>query len=257
MRRGRDNGILLENQKVIAINLGADYCAEHEWGIKRMRAAFGMSDAGYGLERRTMSKMPTVHFIDSKKETILIMSNYFDVDQNDSKKLNEYLGRLELGRYNKDDQELKTAWDEGTFGIRAAKESDRAALREVYQAMQNKDLAIWLGGGGVFQNAGLVLAIKSRIPFEKGQMLRDADIDRENLQNAALATGIAERLEKAGKRYYALSPWWAKGRDVDTKHDVVFWLNPMEQQKYNYGCFTVEQLDQWAKNEGPIMMRSK
>ena len=75
---------------------------------------------------------------------------------------------------------------------------------------------------------------------------------------SAAATGIEEVLKKAGKRYYALSPRWAasikgtKNGEVETKYGVVFWLNPCDQYKNNYGHFTVEELQQWAKGEGPI-----
>ena len=39
----------------------------------------------------------------------------------------------------------------------------------------------------------------------------------------------------------------------DTKQDVRFWLNPAEQHTYKSGWFTVEELKQWAKGEGPIL----
>ena len=38
-----------------------------------------------------------------------------------------------------------------------------------------------------------------------------------------------------------------------TKYEVVFWLNPQEQQIYDANWYTVEQLDQWAKGEGPVI----
>lgn len=33
----------------------------------------------------------------------------------------------------------------------------------------------------------------------------------------------------------------------------MFWLNPMNQKKYNHGWFTIEELQQWAKDNGPIV----
>lgn len=33
MREGHNNGILWLDETFVGVNLGADYCAEHEWGI--------------------------------------------------------------------------------------------------------------------------------------------------------------------------------------------------------------------------------
>ena len=58
-------------------------------------------------------------------------------------------------------------------------------------------------------------------------------------------------LEKAKCRYYALSLRWKD----DDKKEVIFWLNPMEQDKNNFGWFTVEDLKDWAKGKGKIPMK--
>jgi hypothetical protein len=34
-------------------------------------------------------------------------------------------------------------------------------------------------------------------------------------------------------------------------------LNPMEQSIHNSGWFTVEQLEEWAKDSGPVMMKKE
>lgn len=244
MRRARDNGILkTEAGKVIGLNLGADYCAEHEWGIKGLRSAFQIPDKGYGLVKRSITTTPkNVVFLDDKKQTVLIVGAYLYEGKVDLK--SHYLDR---GTYDKD--ELMTAWDEKSFGINAAKDEDRETVRAIYKAIQENNLSIWLGGGGVFQNAGLVLALRSEIPADKAQSLIDADKDREALEAAAQATGIHAKLEKAGKRYYALSPRWAD----DKKSSLIFWLNPQEQRDNAFGWFTVADLELWAQNKGPVI----
>jgi len=35
---------------------------------------------------------------------------------------------------------------------------------------------------------------------------------------------------------------------------VVFWLNPTEQHKYNFGWFNIEDLTDWASDKGKIIM---
>lgn len=62
-----------------------------------------------------------------------------------------------------------------------------------------------------------------------------------------LALGIYDKLKQSGKRYYALSP--KKKEDGS----LIFWLNPQEQNRYNSGWFTLEQLNQWAENSGPVL----
>lgn len=267
MRRGRDNGLLLSDDKtLVGINLGADFTAEHEWGIDDLKRLFGVPNEGLGIVKCTMTKMPThrswslkkevpcVKLIETDLATVLIVSQYLE---NYSKELPR-----DLMRYGHHDQELISAWDDKSLGINAAKPEDREAVREIYSAMQKNDIALWIGGGGVFQNGGLVLAIVSRIPKESLQTMHDADADREKLAKAAEATGIAKKLEKAGKRYYELSPKWIEGfnpqnKNPKSKHPVIFWLNPMDQQDNNYGWFTVEELELWSKDQGPIPMTEK
>ena len=268
MRRANDASLLKDGDKLIGINLGADFCAEHEWGIKGLRQAFGMKDTGYGLEKRTMQKLPQarnydtmqmvsgVNLVETKKETILIVGV-----GTIPKDIKELYRCFQLGRYEND--ALHTSWDETSFGINAQKKEDREAVRTIYAAMQKNDVAIWLGGGGVFQNAGLVVAIASAIPTEKVKTLYDADVDRENLVKAAAKTGIEERLKKAGKKWFALSPSWLPENMVTVNgprksvHPVMFWLNPYEQHIHDCGWFTVEELDLWVNNQGPCMKQGK
>jgi hypothetical protein len=263
MRSAHDNGLLKEGEKLIGINLGADFVSEHEWGIKGIRQLFGMKETGHGLAKRTATKTPVARdwktmqmvngarLIETKKETILVVGEgQIPEDIKDVHRC------FNLGRY---DDKLVTAWDDKSFGINAEKKEECEAVRALHAAILNNDVAIWVGGAGVFQNGGLIVCIASAIPAEKAQILADADVDRENLKKAADATGIEERLKKVGKKWFALSPSWLS-KDMETVngprksvHPVMFWLNPFAQDKHNYGWFTVEELDQWATDQGPCM----
>lgn len=262
MRRARDNGLLKdENGQLIGINLGADFCSEHEWGIKGLREMFGMKDTGYGIDKRIMRKVPEgsewnsiaarpwVKLIEKRNKLTLLVGQYCTQDSQDLK-------HLELSDYKK--ESLSTSWDEKSFGIEAYSKEDILAVKEIWNAISNNDLAIWLGGGGVFQNAGLVLAIASRLPADKVELMRDADLDKEKLEKASNKTGIAKKLEKAGKKWFALSPGWAnaikstKDGEIRTKHSVIYFLNPHEQRENNHGWYTVEDLELWIEGKGPI-----
>ena len=45
MRAGFNNAeVLFHEGEFVGVNLGADYCSEHEWGIGKIKQAFGISD---------------------------------------------------------------------------------------------------------------------------------------------------------------------------------------------------------------------
>lgn len=130
---------------------------------------------------------------------------------------------------------------------------DATFLKRLHQAFLDKDVAIWLGGSGPFQNAGLCIGITSLIPNEGKKTMAAADLDNIDLQEAADKTNIIARLKAAKCTFYACSPRWASEKErKSTKYSMVFWLNPIDQKDNNYGWFTVEELEQWIRGVGPI-----
>lgn len=274
MRRGRDNGFLKnEDGRVIAINLGADYCAEHEFGIKELRSAFGINDDPtlFGIQRRVVTKIPakdyhgndTLQYLEfgTKKEpqAVLVFGQHLShvIEQlKGAGRFQDQAPECAIPKYDKD-ATLGTAWSERDFGIHVKGAYGVEQLKAVYEAFLKNDIAIWVGGGQVFQNGGLILGIVSRLPADKLETMRAADEDRAKLNQVALDTGITAVLNEAGKRYYALSPRWKSRMNIEraSAYSVVFWLNPVEQQQNNAGYFTVEELQQWAKGEGPVPMK--
>jgi hypothetical protein len=262
-----DNGFLYDTDgtTLIGVNLGADYCAEHEWGIKGLHGAFAIpfgDDEKLGLAKRTITAVVSdaLTFVRKKKYAVLYFEqSYYMKDADAAERRADEIKRVttkgELHLYG--ERTLATAWDEKSFGVHVTDDKGIAALAEIYEAFQRKDAAIWLGGGGVFQNAGLVLAIVSRVPADKAEGMRAADEDRIKLVAAAKATGIEERLRAAKREWFALSPGWplksTHRGDVKTEHPVMFFLNPREQRRYESGWFTVEQLDEWAQDKGPVL----
>ena len=119
--------------------------------------------------------------------------------------------------YKAERDTVAAAWDENGFAIHVRGSENVQCLEELAEAIRAKTLA--------------------------------DDEDYQRMLSTAEATGIEQLLKDAGKRFYALSPRWAD----DTKQDVRFWLNPAEQHAYKSGWFTVEELKQWSKDEGPIL----
>ena len=107
-----------------------------------------------------------------------------------------------------------------------------------------------------FGTAGLCLIKYSSFSDEEKEEMLQKDHDRKKLMAAAEKTKIAKKLEKAGLGYYALAPQWTdffKKPSFQSKYPVIFFLNPKQQDKYNSGWFTVEDLLQWIKGTGPIV----
>lgn len=94
------------------------------------------------------------------------------------------------------------------------------------------------------------------------------DEDRYRLKEASKLIGIKEKLDKLNNEYvkknphsfhkpfgyYALSPSWNfNKKDFVTKYNVIYWLNPQNQQDISFGWFTVEDLEDWIQGKGKIL----
>lgn len=279
MRRANNHNKLMDGETFIGFNLGADFTSEHEWGIKDMRSMFGMKDDKMGIDRRTATVFPedSIFFYAGKNYAVLICERDISSEWGSGKYLRSpkfkrdlktgHLSGMQLGIFkpyihpeDKDKEEvtdlLGTSWDSKSFGIMVTSESSDN-LKSLYEAIKKQDVSIWQGGGGVFENAGLVVAIRSLLPADGLKTMKDADEDAKRLHKADLKTGVKKKLEKAGKRYFACAPKWINefsSKDHKSEHDVIYWLNPMEQNKNNYGWFTVEELEEWAEGKGKVMM---
>lgn len=268
MRHAHDSQILINNNQFIGICLGSDQCAEHEWGIKDIRTAFGISsNNGYGLSRRIITKIPntdlnndynTLLRCTKGKKHYLIFGSSFALRRYSDK---NSFPELNIPNYIKPSDDIvyhmSCAWDDGSFGI-ATDNTLSHHLDELYQAFLNKDVSIFLGGGGPFKNAGLSICIASRLPKNVTDMWDEHDKDAEELKKTSQSIGIEEILKKAGKSWFALSPKWSKDirstvrGPINTSYPVVYWLNPTDQKNNNFGWYTVEDLMLWAVNNGPI-----
>jgi hypothetical protein len=82
--------------------------------------------------------------------------------------------------------------------------------------------------------------------------MEQSDLDDYAMRDAADGTGIREYLEAKGKKFFALTPTWKD----DQKKEIVFWLNPVGHL-YNFGWFTVQDLVEWGKEEGRVIIARK
>ncbi len=268
-RRGQNGGWMEHEGKMIAVNLGADFTAEHEWGIKELNKLLNISvDTNVlGIDRyRIRSTNPkSLHLVEqSKNEAALVVLEPDSVKYYLGKKLDEYFN----GEMRIYDNDFASAWCEGSFGINVKGKENIEKLKKIQQAIYNRDAAMWLGGGAIFSNAGLVIGIISEIPEHLKKEMYDKHVEANKLQEASEATGIKAKIDAVNEKwyaenrgsiyppcgYYALRPSWNNGGV--TKHPVIYWLNPQEQQKNHYGWYTVEELELWIEGKGPIVERA-
>ncbi len=298
MRGAREIFILRDDAgRGIAISLGADFVSEHEHGISGIYGDFGVDVSQIGKVPGIESRITKI------KSPDLILKDYAIKPKGSAKRAKEigdigyigtFLGLIPEWLQDRDPSQMREiasyartnallspdgrtiyvnyepisgAWSDGDFAIFARKAEDREFLRELAEAFQNNDVAIWLGGGGVFKNAGLCLAIASRLSQETKDGFVEVDSEKNRLIAADEKTGIKDRLKAASDAasnprqwdrpftYFALSPRfiddWKQGV-YGTAHPIIYWLNPMQQDRNNCGWFTVEQLDEWIAGTGPI-----
>lgn len=262
MRVTYNSKILRNNGKFIGFNLGADYCAEHEWGIKELSEAFALCpknlyDKVLGFDRYKANKVPPVvrEVIYQRRKVkyiSLFVSSMGFYDYYDDAKIRPILPYP----IERSDGEFTNAeWDSKSFAI-TVPYREREYIHILKKAIEESNVSLFFPSmNNPFGRAGLCVVITNEIPEEMKQETLEKHQDENKLLEAAMKTGIAEILEKAGKKWYALRPIWSETfqNHSATKYSVVFLLNPMEQNKYNSGWFTVEELKLWAKDKGPVL----
>lgn len=234
--------------KMVGIYMGADFTSEHEWGIKGIQKQLGLNDGLYGIERRRIrNQQINLITLGPKIGSYLYLES--GVTTQNFKNSSSFRETQLYG----DDATLSTAWDERSFCIHVRGKENVEKLKDLHAAANSEDAAIWIGklSNNPFENAGLILCIVSRVDPKHLNRMEEADRDHERLLQAAEKTGIADRLKKAGKVWFALSPAWAD----DAKTQVRFWLNPYRQDLYESNWYSVEDLDLWAKDQGPVLKK--
>lgn len=269
MRSAPHTFIVMQDMAFSGMVFHADYCAEHEWGIRELECSLGVDteDVGMGRRKATTYDKRALHFFEDGDRTCLIygMTNYHPGKPMEIPR--DLKSSYALSR----DEHIGSAWDDRSFGILVETERWGTQIKALWGALINSDFCVWRSGGGPFQNPGLCVGIASTIPQAAIDLWAKYDQDKIDLRLAAEATGIEKRLRATwpktptatrsfargeGCQWFALSPRWVdeKGK-AKTKYPVMFWLNPCDQENNNFGWYSVEDLDAWIKGEGPIPKR--
>jgi len=248
-----DKNLLDLNGKIVGINLGYDFCAEHEWGIKGIRDHFGVGlSAEIGIDARKATKCPEfIKLIVKKNESFIICSTMYRMYADQPDRIKDFeirtIGSLTsmMSRANDEGHYIGSMWAEGefAFGVRG----QNAFMEELFNAFKSFDIVFTLTAAK-FKGTGLTFIIRSLIDKETEEECLQSDLKQKRLTDAVAKTGIREKLEDANCRYLALSPRWKDGKE----EEVIFWLNPMDQQKNNYGWMTIQDLEDWINGKGKI-----
>jgi hypothetical protein len=247
-------------KEILGINLGFDFCSEHEWGIKDLQRILEIpkldeNNAGYDSRKInsnknifTWEKSFTSNKVKKTWYFVLCSSLYRELDSYKE----DFLKKMKYHASYIKHAEIYSEWSESGFFFST---TNKEGYEVIKKATENMTLCI---GSGIsknpFSRGGLVLIDMANLDEESKQELKEKDIDALKLTKCSedILKGLQPKLDAAQKTYYALSPSW-KEDNQKTKYDVVYWLNPRNQQENNYGWFTVEDLELWANNEGPII----
>ncbi len=283
MKRSPSTTVLGDGDGPYAVLIKADYVAEHEeatTGIDRMLGLAPVAPGNVGLPARTMRSRPDVGHVlhveamvpppvdrarrgrrpldrPPTSAGILTLSRY-DPPPHASTP-GDLPGRLAAKRPQGFVDGLLGSWDRDAFEIVGHGPEAMSVVSMLWRALEGGTLAVWRRPERFpVVDAGLAIADAARVPPPLATLMEDADIEGLALLAAAAATGIADRLREAGKPYFALTPSWPNDvtrRSVAndmSRHPVVFWLNPMDQEAARWGWYTVEQLDAWIDGSGPV-----
>lgn len=257
---------------VIGFSIGYDFVAEHGSRADWVTEDFGVPTPRFpeGVEDRRITRAPkALGFLTymsgprdrRKKRNIpaallyLTKRSRFMEPPTDAIELAHMLD-VEFWAHDGDSfydparDDIACAWSaHDGFAIHVRGQSNVEQLRELYEAMQNRSIAIGSGSSIEFLHTPVSFIYIDRMSDELKATVLENDLQYRELHEAADATGIEERLKAAGRGWYALSPAWCDGPGSSLR----FFLNPRDQRKYDFGCFTLEELEAWIHDEGPVL----
>ena len=250
MRRAYNAKFLFNtDNEFFGIDLGYDYCAEHEWGIRRLQQGFGcyMDDRDFGkmgIDRYKAERVPIqVCSFTCQRDKVQYYGLY--VSSSPALRFNivDYKHRIPYSPL----EEVSTAWDDRDFIITTKKEN-KAKIDALEKAILNKDVVVFVNGStNPFGRGGLRVLIYSKIPKELFELADKQSKEYKYLYDRVSRSGIEKYLAEHGKKYYALIP------RINDNDELEFFLNPEEQDKYDSGWFSIQELKDWCKGKGPIV----
>jgi len=262
-------------EPVYGFSLGYDFCAEHEFGASAIKRALGIAEVEHplGVAARTMTRLPAElgfeaytwksrdrRFKKGMPAALLYCSrepSYANTPPTTPRELVAFF-RADFSTdafkdakwYRPGRDDIVSTWSShGGFAIHVRGEENVQRLRDLHAAFQRHDVSVADAAIMGFQRKALALVINSRLPQDVVAEVLAKDEAHLRLHEAARQTGIYEALQAAGKGWYALAPRW---QDQEGS-ELLFFLNPKDQKRYDSGWFTLAELREWAQEQGPVV----
>lgn len=216
-----------QNNNLVGILLGGDYCAEHEFGIGRLSDAFQVKGDQLGIERLRIHAVPPLFVqrgqYNRQKAVLIIYDPYFrDTEKTIRSRAANY-NLAVMPEY--DINGLAAAWDDKSFGLLAVGKPAILYAEQLLEDLQKKPFYLWTNSHGPFGSISLSLASEDFFSEEDKREAYERDLDHQKLMKAVKKTKIIEKLKKAGLGWHALAPNWNFFEPpIKTKYPVVFFL---------------------------------
>lgn len=265
--------------ELLGIALGWDFSGHHQFGIKKLRDVFELPEGHErGVESRKIRAVPkTLMFTTylrqprcSGRRTVparkcgvpptqcaLLVGHAYWMGS-DSEALNQARENVDFwlepgdSYYDPTRDDLSAAWDDSSFAVLVRGPENCSKLKAIHEAFEKCDIVVGAGQDfGLVRSFGVSFVIDSRIDEATRATVLADDLEHISLLEAAEATGIEKRLTEAGKLFSTLRPGWANKE----KTAVRFFLHPLQQSRYRSGWFSVADLDAWARDEGPVLVK--
>lgn len=275
-----DLTLLTHDDHPYGVALGTGHCAEHEQGIEGLTHlleathpdALGIDQflalpqpagAGHiGLYERTKSTKTIA------AETRLVVHPHPDTVAALTAPKPAYALPVVSVRNGQANKPLAAAWNHTGFCLRAFGDQERAVVHRLYAALFSGNLLVSMSSHtNPFARGGLCLSLRDGVPEPLRQQAIQSQRAHHTLHANAARTGIAARLEAAGKRIRfltpkALGPDQTVGRPqpdgttapvpLQSAHPVFFYLIPADTRTAKSGWYSVEDLDAWIQGNGPV-----
>lgn len=252
------HGLLFDEDLFLGVCLGWNRSIVHKNGIAKINKAFGLDlvdvDKYLGIDRYRIRRLPPMVFLKTESYTCV---GYFTPQFASGGWPHPELALSKTqGIFAQNTETFAAAWDPEHFAVLSTEESEQYHLRNLHDAFQRRDVAIFQSRQGEGQVLNIV--IPSKIPQKFLDSLLAAheqefwvgeELARIDGQNKILSR-FKEKTQGKAELFAALPP---PGFDRETKYSVLCELVPYHILTCRPGVYTVEEILEWLDHDkGPV-----
>jgi len=233
-----------ENKELIGVDLGADYAAEHECGIKELRELFGCNPKKMGLNSAKIENLS--NFYSGKlslKEAVWYYLSSSNVEDN------PYQLDWKTQTEKTTCTLIKAGWDKKGFAVIS---TNKEAIETIRSFFDKKDVLLGVGNSSTpFGNGGFIILKFSAVPKETMQKSIDAQKAYSKNKNSLEESKAFKKLKAKDAEwrekypFCSNSPWSYMYLGADSNSDK-YWMNPENQQHINSGWLSLKDIEDWA-----------